>query len=87
MAHYLLLTPGPLTTSETVKQSMLQDWCTWDDDYNIDVVQKIRHDLVDLATSHQGYTSTLLQGSGTACVEAVLGSAIGNNDKIFQFIS
>jgi len=82
MAHYLLLTPGPLTTSETVKQSMLQDWCTWDDDYNIDVVQKIRHDLVDLATSHKGYTSTLLQGSGTACVEAVLGSAIGNNDKI-----
>ena len=30
MRNYLLLTPGPLSTSETVKEAMLQDWCTWD---------------------------------------------------------
>ena len=33
MRNYLLLTPGPLSTSETVKEAMLQDWCTWDKDY------------------------------------------------------
>ncbi len=33
--NYLLLTPGPLTTSRTVKEAMLFDSCTWDDDYNI----------------------------------------------------
>ena len=82
MSHYLLLTPGPLTTSETVKQSMLKDWCTWDDDYNLGVVQKIRQQLVKMATAAEGYTSVLIQGSGTASVEAVLGCAIGSNDKI-----
>ena len=30
---YILLTPGPLSTTLTVKQAMLRDWCTWDDDY------------------------------------------------------
>jgi len=31
--NYLLLTPGPLTTSKTVKEAMLFDSCTWDEDY------------------------------------------------------
>ena len=34
MLHYKLLTPGPLTTTETVKQQMLYDYCTWDDEYS-----------------------------------------------------
>lgn len=33
MNSYKLLTPGPLTTTDTVKQVMLFDHCTWDDDY------------------------------------------------------
>lgn len=82
MSHYLLLTPGPLTTSETVRQAMLKDWCTWDDDYNVDVVQSIRQQLVQLATKQPGYTSVLMQGSGTASVESVLGSVIGTEEKV-----
>ena len=31
--HYKLLTPGPLTTTDTVKKKMLFDHCTWYDDY------------------------------------------------------
>ena len=49
---YLLLTPGPLTTSRTVKQAMLRDVSTWDRDYN-DIVQDVRARLVRLATSSQ----------------------------------
>ncbi|MCV6615733.1 MAG: 2-aminoethylphosphonate--pyruvate transaminase, partial [Cellvibrionaceae bacterium] len=91
--HYLLLTPGPLTTSDTVRQSMLKDWCTWDDDYN-QLVQSVRRDLVRLALNPQGdsaaaeaqhdnaYTAVLMQGSGTASVEATLGTAIGPDDKL-----
>lgn len=82
MNHYLLLTPGPLTTSETVKQAMLKDWCTWDDDYNVDVVQKIRQQITALATQSRDYSTVLMQGSGTASVESVLGSAIGEQDEI-----
>ncbi|MCW8346911.1 2-aminoethylphosphonate--pyruvate transaminase [Vibrio sp. ZSDZ65] len=80
--EYLLLTPGPLSTSETVRQAMLKDWCTWDDDYNKDVVEVIRSSLTQLATRHPGYTSVLMQGSGTASVEATIGSALGKNDKL-----
>ncbi len=79
---YILLTPGPLSTSETVRQAMLKDWCTWDDDYNKEIVEVIRTQLVTLATKQQGYTSVLMQGSGTASVEATIGSAIGCQGKL-----
>ncbi|NAW64767.1 2-aminoethylphosphonate--pyruvate transaminase [Photobacterium halotolerans] len=80
--QYLLLTPGPLTTTQTVREAMLKDWCTWDDDYNVGVVQHIRQQLVALATAHDGYTSVLMQGSGTAAVEATLGSVIPPEGKL-----
>ncbi|UTW44191.1 2-aminoethylphosphonate--pyruvate transaminase [bacterium SCSIO 12696] len=79
--HYLLLTPGPLTTSDSVRHSMLKDWCTWDDEYN-NLVQSVRHDLVALATLSEGYTAVLMQGSGTASVEATIGSAVPENGKL-----
>jgi 2-aminoethylphosphonate-pyruvate transaminase len=72
---YLLLTPGPLSTTKSVRAAMLRDWCTWDDDYH-QIVQGIRHKLTDLATTREGYTSVLMQGSGTFSVEAVIGTAI-----------
>ena len=79
---YFLLTPGPLSTSKSVKAAMLRDWCTWDDDYNLGVVQKIRQGLVKLATSSEDYTSVLMQGSGTFSVEATIGSVIPQNGKL-----
>ena len=83
MKPYLLLTPGPLTTSETVKETMMTDWCTWDEDYNLHIVESLRKELVGIATRNtEEYTSVLLQGSGTYCVEAVIGAAIGKNDKL-----
>ncbi len=78
---YLLLTPGPLTTSKTVKQVMMQDYCTWDDDYNR-IVTDVRGRLVRLAEGGEDYTSVLMQGSGTFAVEATLGSVIGPDGKL-----
>lgn len=74
---YLLLTPGPLTTSRTVKEAMLKDWCTWDEEYN-QLVSSIRRRLVRLAapTQPEGYTAVLMQGSGTFAVEAAIGTAL-----------
>ena len=83
--QYLLLTPGPLTTSQGVREAMLQDWCTWDDKYNLDIVQVVRSKLVSLAvpeTKRNLYTATLMQGSGTASVEATIGSVIPNDGKL-----
>ncbi|MDO4272742.1 MAG: 2-aminoethylphosphonate--pyruvate transaminase [Eubacteriales bacterium] len=82
MNTYKLLTPGPLTTSGTVKQEMLVDRCTWDDDYKT-VTQKIRRQLLELAhVSEDSYTAVLMQGSGTFSVESVLSSVIGDDEMV-----
>ncbi len=79
---YLLLTPGPLSTTSTVKAAMLRDWCTWDDDYN-DLVQEIRTELLQLAgVDPEAYTSVLMQGSGTFTVESVIGTALPPGGKL-----
>jgi 2-aminoethylphosphonate-pyruvate transaminase len=78
---YLLLTPGPLSTTKSVKATMLRDWCTWDDDYNR-IVQDVRSRLVALATPEPGYTAVLMQGSGTFSVEATIGSVVPREGKI-----
>lgn len=83
MRNYLLLTPGPLSTSETVREAMLQDWCTWDKDYNEGIVTPIRRGLLEIAgLDAETYTDVLLQGSGTYCVEATIGSAVKPTDKL-----
>lgn len=76
MKNYKLLTPGPLTTTDSVKQVMLFDYCTWDDDYKV-ITQEIRKNLLKLAhVSEEEYTAVLMQGSGTFGVESVISSVI-----------
>ena len=82
MNHYKLLTPGPLTTTDTVKQEMLFDHCTWDEDYK-NITQTIRKQLLSLAhVSEDDYTAVLMQGSGTFGVESVITSVINENGKL-----
>ncbi|MDR1724119.1 MAG: 2-aminoethylphosphonate--pyruvate transaminase [Tannerella sp.] len=79
---YILLTPGPLTTSDTVREAMLRDWCTWDEDYN-NLVQDLRSRLLALAGKDtSGYTTVLMQGSGSFVVESVIGSVIPRDGKL-----
>ena len=78
---YLLLTPGPLSTTKRVKAAMLRDWCTWDADYN-QLVQQVRERLARLATSDPGYTTVLVQGSGTFAVEAAVGSLLPPDGRL-----
>lgn len=84
---YKLLTPGPLTTSMTVREAMLTDRCTWDDDYK-EMTQEIRRSLLKLA--HAGskeYTAVLMQGSGTFGVESVLSSIPSDNDTVLVLVN
>ena len=81
--NYLLLTPGPLSTSGTVREAMLQYWCTWVKDYNEGIVSPIRKGLLALAgLDEREYTDVLLQGSGTYCVEATIGATVRPTDKL-----
>lgn len=79
---YLLLTPGPLSTTKRVKAAMLRDWCTWDDDYK-ELVQEVRTKLIGLATNKtERYTCVLMQGSGTFSVESIIGTALPDGGKL-----
>ena len=78
---YLLLTPGPLSTTKTVKSVMFRDWCTWDDDYNT-IVEWIRRRLVRLGSDTDEYTAVPMQGSGTFCVEATVTTAVPQDGKL-----
>lgn len=80
----ILLTPGPLTTSETVKSQMLVDHGTWDDEYKRDT-QAVRAELLKLANAPQeDYAAVLMQGSGTFAVESTLGTAVPKKDAVLM---
>ena len=69
-----LFTPGPLTTSITVKQAMLHDLGSRDFEF-IRIVREIRQELLKLAEADGcGYQAILMQGSGTFGIESVIGS-------------
>jgi 2-aminoethylphosphonate-pyruvate transaminase len=79
----LLFTPGPLSTSLTVKEAMLRDMGSRDDEF-VNAVKQIRSELLTLAhvTKEEGYETVLIQGSGTFGVESVISSVVGKNDYL-----
>ncbi|RQH07323.1 2-aminoethylphosphonate--pyruvate transaminase [Paraburkholderia dinghuensis] len=71
-----LLTPGPLTTAASTKEAMLRDWGSWDADFR-EMTARLRRGLLDIAGDTNGeYDCVPLQGSGSYCVEAMLGSFV-----------
>src|ERR1051326_7296666 len=79
----LLFTPGPLTTSLSVKQAMLHDAGSWHFEFNA-VVAKIRDRLLALTglSTSAGWESIPLQGSGSYGVEAVFQACGPPNGKV-----
>jgi 2-aminoethylphosphonate-pyruvate transaminase len=88
MSHdKLLFTPGPLTTSETVKRAMLHDLGSRDAEF-LAVVRNIRRRLLELGHVADGsYEAVIVQGSGTYAVEAVLSSVIPRASKLLVAIN
>ena len=66
-----LLTPGPLTTSESVKAAMMKDWGSWDQDFNTKTAE-ICQQLLRCANASEHHECVPMQGSGTFAVEAML---------------
>jgi len=79
----LLFTPGPLTTSLSVKQAMLHDAGSWHFEFNA-VVARVRDELLHLAglSRESGWETILLQGSGTFGVEAVFQTCVPPKGKV-----
>jgi 2-aminoethylphosphonate-pyruvate transaminase len=75
-----LLTPGPLTTSATVKAAMLRDWGSWDEDFRA-VTAEIRARLLAMAGADDGWSCVPMQGSGSFGVEAMLAAFVPRDGK------
>lgn len=83
----LLFTPGPLTTSNTVKEAMIRDLGSRDFEF-IKTVKEIREELLKLAGTEKGkYESIIMQGSGTFGVEAVISSVVPQNGKLLVAVN
>ena len=86
-ADKLLFTPGPLTTSDTVKRAMLRDLGSLDSDF-LASVRNVRMRLLALGPyPPEDYECILMQGSGTYVVESVISSAIPRDGKLLVLVN
>ncbi len=76
-----LLTPGPLTTSYPVKQAMLQDWGSWDEDFRAMTREMRSRLLALLGEGAEEFDCVPMQGSGSFAVEAMLAAFIPRDGK------
>lgn len=74
-AYPILLTPGPLTTSERTKAAMLRDWGSWDADFN-QITARVRQQALRIVHGEDTHVCVPLQGSGTFSVEAAIGTIV-----------
>jgi len=81
-----LLTPGPLTTSRTVKEAMLRDWGSRDAEF-IKLNARVRERLVELAGGEGTHVCVPLQGSGTFIVEAMLATLVPPEGKVAVLVN
>ena len=83
-----LFTPGPLTTSASVKEAMLRDLGSRDSEF-IGLVKNIRESLLRLAgvSQSEGWEAVLMQGSGTFAIESVISSITQSEGKWLVIIN
>ena len=83
----ILFTPGPLTTSRTVKLALLRDLGSRDFEF-ITLVGDIRRQLLELGeVADKGYEAIIMQGSGTFGMEAVISSVTPPDGKWLMIIN
>jgi len=78
-----LFTPGPLTTSATVKEAMQKDLGSRSPEM-ISAIAEIRDALLKMAHVSQdaGYECVIMQGSGTFAVESVVSSVVPESGRL-----
>ena len=82
----LLLTPGPLTTSRTVKAAMLHDWGSRDANF-IEINRSMLARLAAIANGADDWVTVPMQGSGTFAVEAMLTTFVPADGEVLLLIN
>lgn len=82
MKRTILLNPGPVTTTNTVKKALLvEDICHREATFTA-VLRDIRCKLLQLAFADKSYCSVLFASSGTGAIEACISSLVPPNKSI-----
>lgn len=78
----ILLNPGPATTTDTVKRALvMSDICHREREF-LRVSDEVHRGLVDVVNGGDDYAAVTFAGSGTAAVEATIGSVVPRDRKI-----
>jgi 2-aminoethylphosphonate aminotransferase len=78
----ILLSPGPATTTQTVKQALVvPDICPREREFST-VLQGVCRDLAAIVKGDDAYTAVLFSGSGTAVMDSVISSVVPGNKKV-----
>ncbi len=85
-ARTLLLTPGPLTTSDATRAAMDRDWGSRDGAF-IALSEGIRTRLAALAGVADTHVAVPVQGSGTFAVEAAVGTLVPRDGKLLVLVN
>ena len=82
----LLLTPGPLTTSKSVKSAMLHDWGSRDAGF-LEINRTVLARLPEIVNGGSDYVTVPMQGSGTFAVEAMLTSFVPPDGGVLLLVN
>ena len=82
----LLLTPGPLTTSRSVKEAMIHDWGSRDGAF-VAINNAVLERLPEIVQGGDRYVTVPMQGSGTFAVEAMLTTFVPRTGKCLLLVN
>lgn len=83
----ILLTPGPATTSQRVKQAQIvSDICPREIEFGA-LQASISRRLVEIVHGEQTHTAVLFAGSGTCAVEACISSVIPDDGRVLVMVN
>ena len=81
-----LFTPGPINTSDAVRDAMQRDLGSREMEF-IRVVREIRKGLLAIAGAGPDFEAVPMQGSGTFAIEAAIGSLIPAEGKLLVLVN
>ncbi|MBL8696859.1 MAG: 2-aminoethylphosphonate--pyruvate transaminase [Alphaproteobacteria bacterium] len=81
-----LLTPGPLTTSPTVKRAMVHDWGSRDATF-VRFNREVLEAITEIAGGAGTHVTVGMQGSGTFAVEAMLTNFVPRDGKVVILVN
>jgi 2-aminoethylphosphonate aminotransferase len=78
----ILLNPGPATTTDTVKYAqVVPDICPREKEFGY-LMESVSTELTRLVSDSERYTTILFGGSGTAAVESIISSVVGEGTLV-----